>query len=57
MARTKKQARESVGGKAPRMQLATKAVRKTAPYRSTRIVIDLTVDSSDCRQLKDSSEK
>ena len=31
MARTKQTARKSTGGKAPRKQLATKAVRKTAP--------------------------
>ena len=31
MARTKQTARKSTGGKAPRMQLATKAARKTAP--------------------------
>ena len=31
MARTKQTARKSVGGKAPRKQLATKAVRKYAP--------------------------
>jgi histone H3 len=31
MARTKQQARKSVGGKAPRKQLATKAARKSAP--------------------------
>jgi histone H3 len=31
MARTKQTARKSVGGKAPRKQLATKASRKTAP--------------------------
>ena len=31
MARTKQTARKSTGGKAPRKQLATKAVRKSAP--------------------------
>ena len=31
MARTKQTARKSVGGKAPRKQLATKAARKSAP--------------------------
>ena len=31
MARTKQTARKSTGGKAPRMQLASKAARKTAP--------------------------
>jgi histone H3 len=31
MARTKQTARKSVGGKAPRKQLATKAARKTSP--------------------------
>ena len=31
MARTKRTARKSTGGKAPRKQLATKAARKTAP--------------------------
>lgn len=31
MARTKQTAKKSVGGKAPRKQLATKAARKTAP--------------------------
>ena len=31
MARTKNTARKSTGGKAPRMQLATKAARKSAP--------------------------
>jgi hypothetical protein len=31
MARTKKTARKSTGGKAPRKQLATKAARKSAP--------------------------
>ena len=31
MARTKQTARKSTGGKAPRMQLATKAARKSAP--------------------------
>jgi hypothetical protein len=48
MARTKQQARDSVGGKAPRKQLATKAVRK-APYYSIRpkvITVDLTSDDS-----------
>eukprot|EP00804_Cyclotella_cryptica_P005795 CCRYP_000110-RA/>CCRYP_000110-RA protein AED:0.25 eAED:0.25 QI:0/-1/0/1/-1/0/1/0/71 len=31
MARTKRTARKSTGGKAPRKQLATKAARKSAP--------------------------
>ena len=31
MARTKQTARKSTGGKAPRKQLATKAIRKSAP--------------------------
>jgi histone H3 len=31
MARTKQTARRSIGGKAPRMQLSTKAARKSAP--------------------------
>ncbi|XBI32961.1 hypothetical protein VPH35_056339 [Triticum aestivum] len=31
MARTKQTARKSIGGKAPRKQLATKAARKSAP--------------------------
>jgi histone H3 len=31
MARTKKTARKSTGGKAPRKQLATKAARKSVP--------------------------
>jgi hypothetical protein len=50
MARTKKEARESVGGKAPRKQLATKAIRRTAHGLSRRIVIDLTVDSAECQK-------
>jgi histone H3 len=32
MARTKQSARRSTGGKAPRLALATKAARKTAPH-------------------------
>jgi hypothetical protein len=44
MARTKQQARESIGGKAPRKLLATKAVRKAPNYPiKLKIVIDLTV--------------
>jgi hypothetical protein len=44
MARTKQQARESWGGKAPRKLLATKAVRKAPNYPiQPKVVIDLTV--------------
>jgi hypothetical protein len=53
MARTKMEARASVGGKAPRKLLQTKAILKPGPSKQKRIhiIIDLTVEESpkDCK--------
>ncbi len=48
MARTKDEARKSIGGKAPRKQLATKAIRKSVSYEPRivqKIIFDLTIEN------------
>jgi hypothetical protein len=48
MARTKEEARKSIGGKAPRKQLATKAIRKSVSYEPRivqKIIFALTIDN------------
>ncbi|KAK2645643.1 hypothetical protein Ddye_020838 [Dipteronia dyeriana] len=56
MARTKQTARKSTGGKDPREQLATKAVRKSAPTTGGVKKLTVTILEPEIRKYQKSTE-